>query len=346
METAQKRLARDAIALKKAWMFACVWTERVSKVPPAYLHVPDYASWSKKALMPEVEALRKDTRDVLRKIVRNRDRRNLDRLAKWMGEQFDHWVTEGGGIHRVCLAQDFEDQFGELLARDGLEVPPYAEMLVQGSYGGLAIRHPEYMLARDLLFTYSLFRDADELLKQADWRRPPDWAAFGGENVITLGRLTILCCFNLLESFVSGLARAHVMLTPSLPESEVKKLLDSDSELLSRMIGIPRRITGQQPLGLNRDKPPLKRLFKTFKKHRDAFVHCEPGPQESSRGYVKEEAFHDVTRENVDEAIELTEEVIRLIWKHVHRMDGPRWLPKIRESAASGSRLQLSVPPT
>ena len=44
------------------------------------------------------------------------------------------------------------------------------------------------MLARDLELLYSLFIDAENLLKDVNWAEPPNWARYGGENSQSLAR--------------------------------------------------------------------------------------------------------------------------------------------------------------
>jgi hypothetical protein len=81
-----------------------------------------------------------------------------------------------------------------------------------------------------------------------------------------------------------------------------------------------------------------------LKARRDAFVHCEPGPAPSERGYVKEELFHDVGPQIVENTIDITIEVIRRIWLAVHQRPGPRWLPeRLPSGHFPGDNLHLSI---
>lgn len=73
------------------------------------------------------------------------------------------------------------------------------------------------------------------------------------ENMQTLGQTVILSCSNLVESFISGLARAHVMETPGLHDVAAKKLVDTHEPLRKRVIAIPKTIVGGEvPLDINR----------------------------------------------------------------------------------------------
>jgi hypothetical protein len=114
-----------------------------------YRSVPDYHSWRRKELQQEVFSLREDFADAFQRIVDCPNSLNLQRASRWMAEQFERWQGIGGGLMTICTAQEFEDEFGLLEVRSAIEVPPYAELLLQGAHS-VAVRHPEYMLARDL----------------------------------------------------------------------------------------------------------------------------------------------------------------------------------------------------
>ena len=202
------------------------------------------------------------------------------------------------------------------------------------------------MLARDLEFLYGLYWQAERLLAAENWLRPPQWARSGSENVQALGRATIQACFALLESFVSGLARAHVMTHKDLSTEERDKLLDGARPLKLRLLSVPRLITGREPT-LDVNKAPMSRLFGEIKERRDSFVHCEPGEEAGHRGYVKEERFHDVAPQVIDDAVALTTQVIKVIWKDVTGRDGgPRWLPELTADKLEKSVDLVLAPPT
>jgi len=286
-----------------------------------------------------LDDLRGDYQHALSEIAELRSKSRTDQAARWLADAFDRWQESGGGLYTICTAKQFEEQVGTLSARRRMDVPPYAELLIQG-WSGLAFRHPEYMLARDLSCLYTLYCDSAVLLHGVNWREPPDWARGGSENIQTLARAVIQSCFNLVESFVCGLGRAHEMNHPGLDQSMREKLLNTRSPLKRRIVQVPELIAGRIA-GLDGGSDPLASLFDGIKKRRDAFVHCEPGSHES-RGYVKEAAFHDVAEETVNDAVDRTIVVIRLIWQCVHGRDGPSWLPATREDLRSKEQMRLS----
>lgn len=338
--TARQRLSQRAVQLKKAWILAALMAGYVPRGSEAI--IPDYSSWSRKALEPHVADLESDLREALKHTIASQSRRLQPQALSWLAAHFDRWHKAGFGLLRLSTAQDFESNVGELRARSHLDIPPYAELLIQPGID-VAFRHPEYMLVRDLECLHNLYRDAERLLETVNWSSPPEWAAAASENAQTLARTVMLTCFNLLESFVSGLARAHVMLHSSLDETVTSKLLSTQDALRRRIVSVPRQILGREPL-LDLNKPPLSIMFGSLKQYRDSFVHCEPGDRPSAHGYVKEELFHDVSPKLVNEAVLTTQAVIRLVWKAVYGVDGPRWLG-LRDSSGQHSRQNLTVAP-
>jgi hypothetical protein len=304
--------------------------------------IPDYSTWTRRRLLTHVQDLEHDFLDAIEAILLRPKRSELNRVARWFADAFDQWQGQGGGLVTLCTAQAFEESCGLLRAREKIEVPPYAEMLVQGPHG-LALRHPEYMLARDLAFLLSIYRNAEQLLAAVDWRRPAEWAKSGSENSQALARAVIQTCFNLMESFVSGLARSYVMTTRDISLELERKLLDNTSPLKKRLLSVPTLIA-EIDRGLLEQDPAVRFLFGPIKQRRDAFVHCEPGPAASSRGYVKEAAFHDVSRKVVEDAVTATTEIITTIWRHVHGVAGPRWLPNFQGTPEELRSLRLARP--
>ena len=76
-----------------------------------------------------------------------------------------------------------------------------------------------------------------------------------------------------------------------------------------------------------------------MKVRRDSIVHCEPGPDESEHGYVKEELFHDAFAPEVEKAVDATCDAIRVVWEHVHDAAGSRWLHERGEVGRRNLRL-------
>jgi len=324
--TARQRLAARALLLKKAWIFVGAMVGEYNLGADGV--IPDYERWSRLRLQQQVEDLESDLMGTLEHLLKDDvGKVTLRPAVEWLAQKHDEWKPKRHiAIFTIGTMKEFAEHVAPLHeVMESLDAPPYSEMLLQPG-SAVAFRHPEYMLARDLEFLYELYLDTDALLNTVrNWYQAPDWARAGAENIQTLGRTVILSCFNLVESFVSGLARAHVMETPGLDDVAAKKLVDTHEPLRKRVIAIPKTIIGGEvPLDIN--KQPFSVLFGVIKAHRDAYVHCEPGPMHSERGQHKETLFHDVSRTLVEQSVRSTIEVLRLIWKVVHNRSGPRWL--------------------
>ena len=209
-------------------------------------------------------------------------------------------------IFELGRVYEVEKAVGTLIHRKEIDCPPYAQVLLHGFYLS-AIRHPEYHLARDLALLYNLFLDSeainDEYLK--------NHVVHSSEHSQSLGRSVILTCFNLLESFLSGIASEYLIENPNAPTQIKSKLEDNNLTLRKRLVQFPDLITGKSKL-VDDTKSPFQELLGECKRRRDSFVHCEPGPQPTKWGYIKEENFHDVDKKAVRKTVRLTSEAICL----------------------------------
>jgi hypothetical protein len=341
--TTRERLARRATLLKKSWILAAAMCGKYQLGMDG--NVPDYQQWSRIQLKQQVTDLEDDLREALGYFALE-DAMHVThgKALEWLAERFESWEAVGRGLFVISTAWEFGQNVAPLhMASETLDIPPYAEILLQPGVE-VAFRHPEYMLARDLELLYELYLDTELLLSRVyNWYDAPKWAAPASENAQALARTVILSCFNLLESFVSGLARSYLMQQPSVDEQTARRLVNTQEPLKKRVIAIPRAIVGE-PLSLDINKPPFSDLFGPIKSHRDAFVHCEPGALQSERGYLKEALFHDVTLKLVQHSVTSTTEAIRLIWRAVHRRPGLRWLHDLDDTGHFG-RVNLTVAP-
>ena len=334
------RLVPKALELKKAWLLLIVGTGRPLSRQNAT--IPAYGTWTRKELEAHYRHLLDDLQEVLAVYVVSPRAALRTRATGWLAEQFDRWQAKGGGPFTISTVQQFEARVGTILARERLELPPYAEVLLQPGVS-LAFRHPEYMLVRDLGLLVDLYLDAAALADSTSVSRPAPWAVAAGENTQALARAVVLACFSLLESYLSGLGRAYVMTNPNLDEVTRAKLLTTRGPLSKRITTIPAVIAGRAcPLSI--EAHPLSPLFDSVKRRRDAFVHCEPGPIESEHGYLKEAAFNDTSHDLGMSAIRCTHDAMIALWTFVHGRPGPRWLPELEPSGRFGKQNLQLVP--
>lgn len=315
-------LVRSAVRLKKAWLLAAALAGY--SLSRAEALIPDYGRWTHRELQKQVADLEEDLQAALGEILIETPKRITPSAIRWLEDSFDEWATSGFGILVVSTVQEFEAAVGQLRALEVRDVPPYAQVLLQPGIE-VAFRHPEYMLGRDLGLLYGLFRDAEDLLAEVDWSRPPDWAPAASENALTLGRATIECCFNLLEAFTAGLARARLMSSADLDDDLAGQIRDTSTALKKRIVRVPNLLRDDKT-DLDINKPPFSVLFGDVKRRRDSFVHCEPGPQQSERGYVKEDYFHDAFAPEVETAVDVTCDAVCMVWDYVYDRPKPQWL--------------------
>lgn len=316
-----KRLVLEAWQLKRAWLLAAAVLGIGRQMNERDYLVPNYITSENKWLKRHIRDLEDDFDNLAKHILLNWKRSSLPSTTAWFADRYDAWQKAGFALFDLGRVHEVEQAIGQLGVRKVMDCPPYAQVLLQG-FTGAAIRHPEYHLASDLALLYNLFLDSEALLDEAQRQKQPHCS----EHSQSLARSVILACFNLLESFVSGLAVAYLMECPSAPADVVKKLEDKNQSLRRRFVLYPSLITGREGL-LDDTKPPLQQLFGACKVRRDSFVHCEPGPVPTKWGYVKEVHFHDVDLVVVRNTVGLTCDAICLAWKVVHGKDKPSWLP-------------------
>src|SRR5262249_41910105 len=160
-----------------------------------------------------------DFEDIAKRVFLQWKRNKLPSLVTWFAARFDEWQGDNFGLLDLGRVHEVERAIGLLGHRRIMDCPAYAQLLLQGFHGA-AVRHPEYHLGRDLALLYNLFLDSESILEEAQRLKRPH----NSEYSQSLGRSTILTCFNLLESFVSGLAAQFLLENPHASEDIKKKL--------------------------------------------------------------------------------------------------------------------------
>lgn len=318
------RLANEALQLNKGWLLAAAVIGAGDRMIPMDFIIPNFLILEDKPLKSYVENLQKSFETIAEQIISDWNRSKLPSTTAWFAEKFDAWEKTEFGLFDMGRVHEVEQAIGRLgKHREIMDLPPYAQVILHGFDLGAAFRHPEYHLGIDLALLFNLFLDAEAMLEEAKHANE----SCNSEHSQSLARSVILTCFNLLESFVSGVAMAYLMENPNVPEATAKKLQDKNLSLRKRFILFPSLITGRAS-SLDDTCDPLKSLFGECKERRDSFVHCEPGPTPTKWGYVREQHFHDVDAKVVQRTVDLTYEAICLAWKVIHGREKPSWLPK------------------
>ena len=140
----QERLAARALNLKKAWIIAAMMIGHVPRGGDET--IPSYGSWSQTRLQGHIQDLEADICDALKSALLSPALALREEAVCWMAAQFDRWQREGFGLLSLSSALEFERFVAPLDDRGVLDIPPYAELLLQPGIE-VAFRHPEYMLA-------------------------------------------------------------------------------------------------------------------------------------------------------------------------------------------------------
>lgn len=333
-------LAEKATRIHKAIQLAGAFSD--VSINPTSVQIPNYTRYPQNVLAEFVESSRRTFRKVAQGVVVTASETDSDRLIPWLSDRFDEWGRRGFGVLCIARVAQFEAMFGPLFMREILDCPPYAELLLQGLNGGVAVRHPEYMLSRDIECLYSMYLDAEALVGKTDWKDPPKWARPASENCYSLGRSTIIACFNLLESFTSGLVERHIA-THSLGSELSMRVRDSSGSLKKRLTRIVFTMSDNR-FNLNLDRVPHERLFGELKRRRDSFVHCSPGLVPTERGEFKEQMLHDIRMPIVQETVRMTLDLIRAVWLGLAFGEEPSWIPRLAQPGG-GRRINLTVAP-
>lgn len=318
------RLVERTIRFKKASSVLIAIMGQGKRSIPAY-PLNDHEYMATKKLRQHLAEVETAFESLARSAIQHLRRSNLDHVTRWLAEKHDLWNKTDNGLFDLGRVYEVESAIGPLAHRKIMDCPPYAQVLLQG-FNGAGIRHPEYHLGTDLALLYNLFCDSEAMNDKAQ----QSGQMHSSEHSQSLGRNVILTCFNLIESFVSGLTASYLIENPGASAEIVAKLKDDRASLRKRMLQVPCLISGKTEIIMPGDSS-FQLLFGECKERRDSFVHCEPGSVPTKWGYVKEQRFHDITEAAVTQTVDLTENIICKIWQAVYGRERPSWLPKRNE---------------
>ncbi|MCC5835100.1 MAG: hypothetical protein JJU20_10235 [Opitutales bacterium] len=326
-DTYQQKLAEKAYRYKSAWLLCCAILGFRDEMDDGCFKIDEYETFSKPDLKRFLRDIEDDYSNVVQLVLKNPDRRRIVRSVSWFAEKFTEWQESGDPIFCIGNYKGIDEAVGPMRFSKEMETPPYGELILQG-YHGCCLRHPEYMLARDLSLSYNLFLDTENQIKAMQCKDlRSDIFGAACENSISLGRLVFITCYNLIESFISGLL-LEAKMNGSLTQKKSSNLEKIQMKPLRRRFHeIPHALTGES-ITSQFAETEIEEFFGDLKCHRDAFVHCIPGKDPDNRGNIRELYFHDVQKPKVDRVVALTIKLISKVWKLTHNSDTPRWLPK------------------
>ena len=207
---------------------------------------------------------------------------------------------------------------------------------------GLQTEYPEMHLCRDLAISFNktveLKAELDNIegrgLRWSDAKKKKPKIAGAQSKMKYSMRMSLICCFNLLEAYINGVAWRfrQVQDIQGLSEKRRKTIEGDQTSILDKLVKVPRIVSGREDSPLAVDRPPLSVFRDMIKPFRDSIVHASPfSAPERYGGYDKLSKIYDLEFGTVSEAVHVTIEIIGVI----HRFLGddgecPKWLPHWR----------------
>jgi hypothetical protein len=208
---------------------------------------------------------------------------------------------------------------------------------------GLKFLFPEDILAKDIVIALQLIQDSEKGIEKYLEQSHSSVQGKTKEFLpfIRTGKFAqrslILCCFNLMEAYLNGLAwdycQSHDL--KALSNRKVKLLTDtSTASIRDKITKYPSIISGQDEVKLE-DSQTFLDLIKPY---RDSLVHPSPfsAPQKFG-GYQKLKKLYELDKDIAIQAAEATTSLIKNIDHFVPRdKSPPLWLAQIDIGAAKG----------
>ncbi len=334
MHTGRAREAKAIVAYERAVEVANLILGKLNR-PMRRIVVDDYSELPRrnlKAGQRDVKTRRKEVDDFCRQ---NFVGASLKKLAAFYQVVYDH-----GSPFRLPLT-DFVSRVGE--PRDGRLKGAPLHSTVCISPWGLQTEFPEMHLGQDLAVAYNSALDLNRQIgnlegQRLGWsetkKRKSEIAALFSEKKYHM-RTCLICCFNLLEAYINGLAweyRQREDVT-HLSNSQKKMLEGDQTSILKKLVEVPKIVAGTEKAPLSTGQPPLADLRDLVKPFRDSIVHASPySAPEQFGGYDKLSKVYSLEFETVEAAVGLSLGIIGII----HRFAGgegesPQWLPKREE---------------
>lgn len=220
---------------------------------------------------------------------------------------------------------EFEERFSPI-RREVLKGNP-AHATVCISLWGLQFRFPEDELAKDLTTALHLISEAHTNLN--GYKTKPHLELEKDRQEISLSmrkrmfaaRSAVLCCFNLLEAYLNGLAWDYMQTcdTSSLSNRKRKLLEDTTSvSIRDKLSKYPEIITGRK-LWKEPDEE-FDEFVDILKPYRDSLVHPSPFlAPERLGGYDKLRLFYRVDNDTALATVSLLVRIIQRIHKHIQQ---------------------------
>lgn len=232
--------------------------------------------------------------------------------------------------------KEFEKKYGKVNPSVIKGNPSH--LTVHISLWGLQFLFPEDLLTKDIIVALSILQKSltslsqfkDKTHHQINIKKPEVSEAVRQKEFAQ--RSIILCCFNLLESFLNGIAWDYGQNHDLSKLSNRKRNMITDAFSVSfrdKLLKYPR-IISESELDFD-DKCEL--FIEIVKPFRDSLVHPSPfSAPEKFGGYNKLRKIYDLNEHLAIQAVDLMVEIILSIYKHIYgEHKKPEWLIELAE---------------
>jgi hypothetical protein len=333
MNSGRQREAKEIVRLKRAAVVGRLMLGELNEQMES-IFVEQYIHKSRRELKEERESIRKHLYGEINKFCRkNFENMKPEDLAKLYEPLFEHkndW--------HMPLAE-FSREFGNIKS-DVLKGAPL-HSTIHFSLWGLQTDFPEQHFMKDLAVS---FNDAVSIEEHrlTDYRtksiREKKDQIIRGEIADLIRRSNVnqrtcvLTCFNLIESYVNGLAwdyfQTHDISCLSKNDQEIFDESKKMVNIIDKLIKIPRIVAEKGTSPLDKSRDPLKSFIEDIKPYRDAIVHASPfAAPERFGGYDKLNKLYNLNLSTVRGVVDITIRIIKEIHSFLHSTENlPEWI--------------------
>lgn len=242
---------------------------------------------------------------------------------------------------------EFETRYASVRKEVLIGCPAHATVRI--SLWGLQFKFPEDELAKDLISALHLILETHTQLNLYKAKSHREIVSIKEEIAVLVRRETftarsiLLCCFNLLEAYLNGLAWDYLHQVRNIQElSENKRKLLEDSNHTSisdKLYKYPEIISGRELW--KKPDTNLDSIIKIFKPYRDSLVHPSPfSAPEKFGGYDKLRLFYRIEYDTAVTTSAILIHLIQEIHRHIHsNVEVPTWICNL-ETAIKATPLE------
>jgi hypothetical protein len=339
IESGRDREAAEIIRYKRAAVVGRLLLGELNG-PMDSIFAEQYLTKPRKELKAERDAIREYLRGEVAKFCRkNFENVKPEDLARWYKPIFEHKSDF------YLPLPDFTRDFGRFRAKVLKGAPLHSTVRI--SPWGLQFEYPEHHLMNDLAESFNEAVEIEEVqltpYRTKTWREKKQQATKAEiADLIRRGKVSqracILSCFNLIESYINGIAWDYVQIHDISGLSKDHRNVLTESErlvnIIDKLIKIPRVITGREDSPLHQTREPLKSFIDIIKPYRDSIVHASPfAAAEKFGGYDKLSKLYELNLNTARLAVDITISLIKDIHQFINNGDNsPVWILKRSEN--------------